>query len=166
MKINNKYKFFIVVGVIYTLMFVNFNLTLLLLTMLFQILISVSTYKRFKGIIKFGKDICVRGNVLELREIKGELTRYFKYEFIVEFEWENKKFITNYKFNTLFKPKYENKIVDVWIDESNPENSVVTESAGSKNYCYTLLHFVITVIVLSLSDYFLLLKILYPSAAD
>jgi hypothetical protein len=124
-------------------MFVNYYLTLLLLTMLFQIFISVSTYKRIKGIFKFEKDICVRGIVLELREIKGELTRYFKY-----------------KFNALFKPKYENKIVDVWIDESNPENSVVTESADFKNPWFILLDYVVVIIVLSVADYFLLLKML------
>lgn len=160
MNVINKYKFIIVVGVIYTFMFVNHYLTVLLLVILFQIFISVNMYKRIKGIFKFEKDICVRGIVLELREITGKLTRYFKYEFIVEFEWENKKIRTNYRFNALFKPKYENKIVDVWIDESNPENSVVTESAVFKNRWYILLDFVVVVIVLSVVDYFLLLKML------
>ena len=160
MNVINKYKFIIVVGLLYTFMFINHFLTVLILVILFQIFIAVNSYKRIKGIFKFKKDICVKGIVLELQEITGKLTRYFKYEFVVEFEWENKKIRTNYRFTSLFKPIYENKIVDVWVDESNPENSVVTESAGFKNRWFILLDFVVVVIVLSVVDYFLLLKLL------
>ena len=156
----SKYKLIILVGLIYLLIYVNYYLAILLIVIFFQVYISISTYRRVKNIFNLNKDNCVEGNVLELREVTGTLEKYFRYEYIVEFEWQKIKYLTKYRFLSFTKPNYENKMVDIWINELNPENSMVTESAGYKNLWFILFDSVVIVNVLFAVDYFLLLKIL------
>ena len=161
MNITNKYKLIIVVGLIYLLMYVNYYLAILLLVIFFQIAISIGTYKRLRNIFKFDKDKCVKGNGLELKEVTGALEKYYKYEYVVEFEWEKIKHTTTYQFLSFTKPNYENKVLDVWVDELSPGNSIVTESAGYKNRWFLLFESIVILTVLCVIDYFLLLKIIH-----
>lgn len=161
MNITSKYKLIILVGLIYLLIYVNYYLAILLGVIFFQISISISTYGRLKNIFKFNKGKCVKGIVLELKEITGALEKYYKYEYIVEFEWDGTKHLTTYRFLSFTKPNYENKILDVWVDESNIEDSIVTESAGYKNRWFLLFDSIVILIVLSVIDYFLLQKVFH-----
>lgn len=161
MSIPSKYKLIIVVGLIYLLMYVNYYLAILSLVIFFQVAILISAYQRLKNILKFNKDMCVKGMVLELKEVTGQLEKYYKYEYAVEFEWENVRYIIPYRFLSFSKPNCENKVLDVWVDKLNPENSIATESVGYKNRWFLLFDSIIILSVLSVIDYFLLLKILH-----
>jgi hypothetical protein len=157
----SKYKLVTGVGLVYLLMYVDYYLAMLLVVVFFQIAISINSYRRLKHIFKFDEDKCVKGIVLELKEVTGLLEKYFKYEYVVEFEWEKVKHITTYRFLSLIKPNYENKILDVWVNELSPGNSIVTESAGYKNRWFVLVESVVVLIILCMIDFFLLQKFLH-----
>jgi ABC-type multidrug transport system fused ATPase/permease subunit len=161
MNITNKYKLILIVGSIYLLMYINYYLAILLVVIFFQITILISIFQRLKSVFKFNKDKCVKGIALELKEVTGALEKYYKYEYIVEFEWKKIKYITTYKFLSFIKPDYENKILDVWVDELTPENSIVTASAGYENRWFLLFDSLAILSILFVIDYFLLQKIFH-----
>lgn len=154
-----KYKVAIIIGLIYSIMYVNYYFAVLLLVVIFQFAITVSAYRKLVHILRFKKDTSVKGTVLALREVEGDLEKYYKYEYLVEFEWEKRKYTTRYQFSSFFKPSFENKTLDVWVDESNPEGSVVTESSGYRNRWFILFDSFFIFTALLAIEYFILKKI-------
>jgi hypothetical protein len=121
---------------------------------MFEIIRQIKLSKK----VMSGKHVI--GNLTEVRKIFGNENEVHNYEGTIEFYYPDKgiKYLLKHKFSSLTKPNIS-KEYKIWIDEKNPNSSVVLD------YFNTYWKFSLTVLCLItfglfISDFLLLKKIL------
>lgn len=154
------YKFKILLAILIVLLYsINPAIALLCFCILFQIGSIVEIIKQIKLSKKVRSGKYKIGNLTEVRKILGSENEVHKYEGTIEFYFPDKenKYLLKHKFSSLSKPIIS-KEYKIWVDEKNPNSSVVLDYFNHYwKFSVTVL-FLIT-IGLFIADFLLLKKI-------
>jgi hypothetical protein len=152
---DKKTKYIVFVGVIILFFFsyYDFNISLLLFFICFQVLSFLGIVSNLKTYLKTRNGIYVKGVIKEVRRIKGEENSSDSYEYLLEYSYptkENKFFLLHR--DSSIKPA--TKDYNIWINESKVEDSVVVD-AFNPYWVYMLLLYSAIIIGLFIADIFL-----------
>lgn len=123
------YKFKILLAILIVLLYsINPAIALLCFCILFQIGSIVEIIKQIKLSKKVRSGKYMIGNLTEVRKILGSENEVHNYEGTIEFYFPDKgnKYLLKHKFSSLSKPNIS-KEYKIWIDEKNPNSSVVLD---------------------------------------
>lgn len=123
------YKFKIVFAIIIVLLYsVNPAIALLCFCILFQAGSIMEIIKQVKLSKKVRSGKYITGNLTEVRKILGSENEVHNYEGIIEFYFPDNgnKYLLRHKFSSLSKPNIP-KYYKIWIDEKNPNSSIVLD---------------------------------------
>lgn len=149
-----KYIVFVGVMILFFSSYYDFNISLLLFFISFQVISFLAIVNNLKTYLKTRKGIYVKGVIKEVRKIKGEENSSDNYEYLLEYSYPTKenKFFLLHRDNSI---KPSTKDYNIWINENKVENSVVVD-AFNPYWIYTLLFYSAIIIGLFFADIFLI----------
>ena len=160
--INFIYKFKFLLAILIVILYsINPAIALLCFCFLFQIgsIVEIINQIKLSKKVKSGKYIV--GNLTEVRNILGSENEVHNYEGTIEFYFPDKgnKYLLKHKFSSLSKPNIS-KEYKIWVDEKNPNSSIVFDYFNHYWKFSATILFLIT-IVLFIADFLLLKKYNY-----